>query len=68
MQKRARNLADDELLIEVMADRGRNLLGETVEQFDNLKLKIKKFSSMLMFGLGRANQFGWLRTVLLMTF
>ena len=42
MQKRARNLADDELLIEVMADRGRNLLGETDEQFDNLTYINKK--------------------------
>tara|TARA_Y100001968_G_scaffold112580_1_gene102022 strand:- start:490 stop:606 length:117 start_codon:yes stop_codon:yes gene_type:complete len=35
MQKRARNLADDELLIEVMADRGRKILSESDEQPDN---------------------------------
>ena len=65
MQKRVRNLAAEELLIEVMADRGIKLFGETVSECSS---HIKKIIPILMFGLGRANQFGWLRKVLLMTF
>ena len=51
MQKRARNLAGDELLIEVMANREGKFFGETgVEHSIHRCGKIKSTLEVLMFG------------------
>ena len=51
MQKRARNLAAEELLIEVIASRGCKGFGDTrVEHSSHHDLKIKTNLLLLMFG------------------
>ena len=66
MQKIARNLLDEELSIEVIADKGSMLRWKRIRNFEILT--VKKITPILMFGSGRANQFGCLRTVFLKTF
>ena len=68
MKKRARNIADDELVIEDMVDRGRKLFGDVGFKHSTIKFKQKKIFPLPMYGIGRVNQFGWVRTFLLMIF
>ncbi len=54
MQKRARNLAAEELLIEVMESRSFKFAVKL--RFESLKNDIKIISLLLTFGWGRANR------------